>query len=268
MRERLEVIATTLILASSFAWAQGAAPPSLQDQLSAQYKLVKMGSDSSGPRIVEAGTLLAIQKGGILSVPYADTNSKLIPNKYADGKLSNPGASASSNIAKVCKWTGRCPPSQVTPNTQLLPQGSKVYPSNIDVNMNKDTITMGIVACDTCNNNDPPTYKAQIVFQFHSGTLAKSGAGDVEDTIGQLLAISNDDQQAQDGQQQQADQPQAPQPAAPQPEPQTIQLGMTPDQVEAALGKPEQQVNLGAKQLYVYKNLKVTFLGGKVSDVQ
>jgi hypothetical protein len=38
--------------------------------------------------------------------------------------------------------------------------------------------------------------------------------------------------------------------------------------VLAALGKPDKIVNLGAKQIYVYKDLKVTFLNGKVSDVQ
>jgi hypothetical protein len=53
-----------------------------------------------------------------------------------------------------------------------------------------------------------------------------------------------------------------------QPEPQSIEKGMTPDQVEAAMGKPDKKVNLGAKQIYVYKDLKVTFLNGKVSDVQ
>ncbi len=36
----------------------------------------------------------------------------------------------------------------------------------------------------------------------------------------------------------------------------------------AALGQPEKIVNLGPKQIYVYKDLKVTFLKGKVSDVQ
>jgi hypothetical protein len=55
---------------------------------------------------------------------------------------------------------------------------------------------------------------------------------------------------------------------AQQAEPQSIQKGMTTDQVEAALGKPEQKVDLGTKQIYVYKNLKVTFKDGKVSDVE
>ena len=60
----------------------------------------------------------------------------------------------------------------------------------------------------------------------------------------------------------------AAQPAAQQAEPQTIQLGQTTDQVLAVLNKPEKIVNLGPKQIFVYRDLKVTFVDGKVSDVQ
>jgi hypothetical protein len=45
-------------------------------------------------------------------------------------------------------------------------------------------------------------------------------------------------------------------------------LGQTIDQVVAALGQPDKIVNLGSKQIYVYKDLKVTFVDGKVADVQ
>jgi hypothetical protein len=38
--------------------------------------------------------------------------------------------------------------------------------------------------------------------------------------------------------------------------------------VIAAFGQPDKIVNLGAKKLYIYKDMKVTFVGGKVSDVQ
>ena len=34
------------------------------------------------------------------------------------------------------------------------------------------------------------------------------------------------------------------------------------------MGKPEKIFNLGPKQIYMYKDVKVTFLNGKVSDVQ
>ncbi len=44
--------------------------------------------------------------------------------------------------------------------------------------------------------------------------------------------------------------------------------GQTTDQVQSALGKPDKIVNLGSRQIYVYKDLKVTFVNGKVSDVQ
>jgi hypothetical protein len=34
------------------------------------------------------------------------------------------------------------------------------------------------------------------------------------------------------------------------------------------MGAPSRIVDLGPKKIYVYKDLKVTFKGGKVSDVQ
>jgi hypothetical protein len=48
----------------------------------------------------------------------------------------------------------------------------------------------------------------------------------------------------------------------------TISMGMTIAEVERALGQPKNTVDLGAKKIYVYKDLKITFLRGKVSDVQ
>jgi hypothetical protein len=116
--------------------------------------------------------------------------------------------------------------------------------------------------------------KGEVVFQFAKGYLEKASVGEVEDAIGQVFAISSDDQQGQGGdnngqqnQQQSAQQGQQQQQEQ-QAEPQTIQLGMTTDQVQAALGKPDKIVNLGTKQIWVYKDLKVTFVNSKVSDVQ
>ena len=34
------------------------------------------------------------------------------------------------------------------------------------------------------------------------------------------------------------------------------------------MGTPEKIINLGSKLIYVYKDIKVTFLNGKVADVQ
>jgi len=247
----------------------------LQDQLAAQYKVVKMGSDTSGYSVIDAGTLLEIKKGGILGVPYSDTSIQ--STKYEGGAVHTPSSLLSKGIGFGMKKFGK------EQTTKLFTVGNKVYPSKIEVDNSKDTVAMTIVACDTCNKTDPPTYnKAKVIFQFPKGTLAKASAGDVEDTIGQLLSISDDSQQQDQGGQQQGqgggqggqggqgggDQQAADQGQQQQAEPQTIEKGQTTDQVQAALGKPDKIVNLGTKQIYIYKDMKITFLNGKVSDVQ
>ncbi|HMD18308.1 MAG TPA: hypothetical protein VKH18_16695 [Terriglobales bacterium] len=250
---------------------------SLLDQLSAQYKLAKMGSDTGGYSVVEAGTLLAIQKGGILGVPYSDKT--VLTTKYEGGTVHTPSSVAVQ--ARKALFGHFSQTASEGQTTHLFAKGDKVYPTKIDVNLAKDNVTLSIVACDTCNKTDPPTYnKAQVVFQFPAGTLANASAGQVEDIIGQLLSISSDDAQGGDqggGQQggdqqgnnqQGGDQGAQAQQQAPVAEPAQIEKGQTPDQVKAALGNPDKIINLGTKLIYVYKDIKVTFLNGKVSDVQ
>jgi hypothetical protein len=156
-----------------------------------------------------------------------------------------------------------------------------VYATKIDVNTDKDQVVVGIVACDTCNKTDPATYnKANVVFQFTKGSLATTPASTIEDTIGQLFTVTDNnsqDQGSQQSAQNQSGQNQAQNQGGQnqgqsqnQAEPQTVQMGMTTDQVIGALGKPDQQMNVGPKQIFVYKatNIKVYFVGGKVVDVQ
>jgi hypothetical protein len=271
------VLLAVTILPLSLASAQAV---SLQEQLAAQYKLVKMGSDTSGYSVVEAGTLLAVQKGGILAVPYSDKT--ILTTRYEGGTVHSPNAVAVQ--ARKALFGHFSQTASEGQSTHLFAKGDKVYPTKIDINVAKDSVTLGIVACDTCNKTDPPTYnKAQVQFQFPTGSLANASAGQVEDVIGQLLSISSDDsQQGGDqggGQQAGNDQgnnqqgggqgaaQQAPA-AAPPAEPAQIEKGQTPDQVKAALGNPDKIINLGTKVIYVYKDIKVTFLNGKVSDVQ
>ena len=56
-------------------------------------------------------------------------------------------------------------------------------------------------------------------------------------------------------------------PAAPA-APAEISLGQTIDQVTAILGQPKTISDLGTKKIYVYKDMKIVFVDGKVSDVQ
>jgi outer membrane protein OmpA-like peptidoglycan-associated protein len=47
-----------------------------------------------------------------------------------------------------------------------------------------------------------------------------------------------------------------------------VSTGLTPDEVVAALGQPPKKVKTGIKEIYYYKDLKVTFVNGKVTDVE
>jgi len=51
-------------------------------------------------------------------------------------------------------------------------------------------------------------------------------------------------------------------------QPAEISIGQTVDEVVAIMGSPKQIVRLRSKQIYVYANLKITFVDGQVSDVQ
>lgn len=262
------IFGASLLVVCAAAAQNGA--PTLQEQLAAQYKLVKMGSDTSGYSVVEEGTLLAVEKGGIMGVPYSDKTS--LTSKYENGTVHGPNVAVAEARKRLFGHFSQT--ASEGQSTKLFKKGDKVYATKIEVKLDKDLVLMGIVSCDTCNKTDPPTWnKANVEFQFPKGALAKAGAGDVEDAIGQLLAISDDAQQSQNGgNDQQSGQQQGGQqdPGGQQQgsEPQTIQLGMTPDQVQGSLGQPSKIVNLGPKQIYVYKDLKVTFLNGKVVDVQ
>jgi hypothetical protein len=252
----------------------------LEDQLKAQYTLVKMGADTSGTAVVEQGTILAIKKGGILSVPYGDAS--LAATKYQDGVVHSPNNVVMKGLGFGMGKLGR------TQTTRLMQVGEKVYPSKIIVNLPKDQVLIGVIACDSCNNTSPTTfYKADVVFQFAKGSLATASPSQVEDTIAGLLNIDDSavgdqgggqqgggQQGGGNGNDQQANNQggggggQGQQLQGPPPEPQQIEKGQTPDQVKAAIGTPDKIVNLGTKQIYVYKDIKVTFLNGKVSDVQ
>jgi len=231
--------------------------PSMLEQLKAQYKLVKTGSDAYGLTVVDPGTVLDVQKGGLLGVP--PQNAVFCPAKFQDGSLKAPNGFCAAMVQQVSRY---------------LQVGTKVYPIKIDVNLEKDKVSFQVMECDSCNGVQQPSfYKSEVNFQFAKGTLRNTSVSQVEDTIGQVLAIDSGGDSQQQGNQgaQNQDSNQGggqAQQQGPPPEPQQIEKGQTPAQVKAALGNPDKIVNLGAKQIFVYKDLKVTFLNGKVSDVQ
>jgi mono/diheme cytochrome c family protein len=60
----------------------------------------------------------------------------------------------------------------------------------------------------------------------------------------------------------------APPPPSADAPPPTIAIGQTRDQVSAAFGQPVRIAKLGVKEIFYYKDMKVTFTNGKVSNVE
>ena len=196
------------------AAAQNAAPPSLLEQLQKRYKFVQMGSDSSGPKVIDPGTLLDVQKGGVLGVP--GTNSvNACAATYQNGTLHPPGKGCTMLRGKgLPESLKHCPVAAIcgkvtsladvdTSQTQYFNVGDKVYPSNISVDVTHEKISFFVVACDTCNKTNPPTaYKAEVDFHFARGYLESPDVSKVKDTIAEVFSIDNsgDAQQSQGAQ--------------------------------------------------------------------
>src|ERR1700690_9078 len=250
-----------VIVVGVFPWmvsrAQTGGGDSLESQLAAKYKLAKLGTDSSGLSVLDAGTVLVVKKGGILSV--ASGNVVLVPTFVKDGEVHAANNAAMTGVNKLMKWKGLNGTEGASTDTKFLTVGEKVYASKIDVNHKESKITLTIIECDSCNSvTDPSSRRAQVIFQFPKGYFDGADGGQISDVISQTLEIqaADSEQQGQDNQgqqqdQQQAQQQQPPQKAAPAQPPPTIQLGQSPEEVTGMLGQPEKVVNLGAKQIYV-----------------
>jgi hypothetical protein len=240
------MVAGVCSMVAPTAFAQDQAQPSLQEQLAAQYQVAKI-SPANGCTLATPGTQLTVQKPNVFAVPLVSVIG--CPTKYEDGKVKSPNV--------FCK-------AMVKQAAGSFQAGQLVYPLKIDVNSKQEKISFSIASCD-----QGISWKGEIVFQFAKDYLEKAGVTEVEDKISELLALASDNtQQAQapppspgQDQGQPADQPAPSQPI-------TIQIGQTRQDVENAMGQPEKRVDLGAKQIYVYKDLKITFVDGKVSDVQ
>ncbi len=241
-RFSVPIYVVALVFAGMIPWlaaaAQDASSAALEQKLKQQYK---------------SDLVLVIQKDGIVGV--SPPTAVVCPTTFKDNALHPPNA--------ICLMA-------VKNNSKLIGSNTKVHPTGVSVNLKNEKVSLNIVECDSCNGvQEPSSFKAQVVFQFPKGYLESAEVDQVQGFIGQVLAedTGGGDQQQQGGDAQA--QQQAPQQnAAPAQAPAEITLGQTMDQVQASFGQPDKIVNLGPKQIYVYKDLKVTFINGKVVNVQ
>jgi hypothetical protein len=178
--------------------------------------------------------------------------------------------------------------------------GEKVYLTKFEVrDQAKDNgLIFSLQSCGTCDPAaaDPAhkPYRADLRISLNKGFLGSTDLKSIERVVSEVLAFpdeakKDDTQQVSQGAQpaSTAPAPEAaplasappanfapippppPPPAdAPAPPPVNIAPGQTPDQVKVALGEPDKITKFGKKEIYSYKTVKVTFVDGKVSDVE
>jgi len=179
-------------------------------------------------RIGKHGIVLVIQKENIVGDKATDLTFTL--NKVRDGQ-----------VVQDEGWT-------VKRNAHTFEPGERLYVFDIDVKDHE--IWFKMISCDTFpitrgGWTEQTRYKTLINFQFPKDYLATADITELKEKIGSVLVIGSEASA-----------------------PKSIELGQTAEQVEAILGKPEKIIKLGPKTVYVYKDMKVIFIDGKVTDVQ
>jgi hypothetical protein len=223
---------------------------SLQQKLDSQFTLTQSTDDKTD--IVTAGSVLVLQKNGLLM--YSVSNPNPPQSTYKNGKISpNLGGKFLRDIGNTMTTPGDI----VQRN---FGTGDKFWVTKIVV---RDDGVLFSLYSDPYDNI---RYFGELKFPI----LKESAPSPDEllNTIAEVLTVQPSENSDTSTPPQSPPPGAAPSGDAPQVPPKTIALGQTTDQVVATFGQPQKMVDLGTKQIYFYSDMKVTFVNGKVTDVQ
>ena len=287
-----KIIIPILAALSAFpgVYAQDQGPAAIQKKLESEYQLTKTTDDKSD--IVTAGSVLVLHKDKVLMVAASSTANPCM-NTYKDGKITPTKACGMGEKLRRLPGFGHVPGSTSAPATRNFVSGEKFWVTKIDVR--STGVVFDFFTDATPSGDQGIRYKSALTIPFGALTPTPDEAlKAVAEVI--TVAPAEDAKDSKDAKG--ADtpapapsggQPQAPapaQPAAPAPapaeappaplespppppaDPVSVSEGQTIDQVVAALGQPPKKAKVGTKEIYYYKDLKVTFVNGKVKDVQ
>jgi hypothetical protein len=261
----------------------------IQNKLVSQVKLTKATADRSD--IVTPGDVVVLQKDGLMMCSTA--SSYAFSNTYNNGVLSANYNNRAKDAAKSYAKAFGLSRLGLGGGASVTDAANNGCPSRKFVAGEKFWIT-GIVAQKdgilVSTFSDPfgdTRYFGELKFPFVKGSVPR--VDDFVKTFAEVITVqpaddsgNQGDQGSQGNQDNQAAAAPAPAPApaaapmqdiAPPPPPAdapppTIALGQTKSQVTTAFGQPVRMAKLGVKEIYYYKDMKVTFTNGKVSNVE
>jgi hypothetical protein len=224
----------------------------LERQLQARYAPVKLGQ--GGHAVVSPGVILTVQAPGIRSNP---ANQFTFMNNYQDGQIKRSAAS-----------------SLITDRNSVLDLqvGEGVFLYKVEVKDNG--VVFHVQPCGNCDFGavEPFPFRAGITFQMPKDWLLSPDLNQIDQMISRVFSIGGAVPGPPPPAMYAPDPPTPAQAAPPAPttqaQPLRIELGQSQEQVRSILGEPDKVADLGNKKIFVYKDLKVTFIDGKVTDVQ
>ena len=267
---------------------QAQAPATLEKQLEGHYLLTTPTADNTA--IVTAGSTLILQKRGLNA--GAVGNHVPSQNTYKDGQIRQGAAAAVRRFGSLGSYlpgvggTAGAAAGAAGAGRDFV-NGEKVFVTRIDIDRGKDAIIFNLIS----DAFDSGRYLASLKFEFPKGTVAKADLARVQPVIDEVFQIAPEDTSAAapaatGGGAAPAPPAAAPAqvPAAPPPpppplpdipppppppaDPVAIKVGQTIDQVVAAMGPPKSIMDLGTKKIYVYPDVKVTFVNGKMTTAE
>lgn len=203
----------------------------LDASLDSCIKITRTTSDRL--RVEEVGTIMVVQHEGIIA--SAGKGAFFLNNKARNGEVKAPGF----QLVKVS--------DEKTDRPYTV--GERVYVTDIKVKDNAVVfllLSREMASITVKGSTQQTRYRAAVTFEFPEEYLGTATADSVIAGISKVLTVERT----------------APGGAK------TVALGQTVAELEAVLGKPEKIINLGTKVIYVYKDIKVTLVDGKVTDVQ
>ena len=231
---RVLLIATVAVATTPLTAVGAPNSRAMREALVADYPLTKVGVvmfKTDYNRITQPGVILAVRLPGIYA-DVANTQDAIVNTNFANGQVSQ----ATGFAAAFGSNTG---------HSRTLNPNEKVYVT--DVLVKRDAIQLELLTVDvtTLADGQGTRYRAELNVKLPG--LDTMTPDDVKKSIETVVADPAVASAVQS---------------------KTVKLGMSPDEVKQSLGNPDKIVDLGAKQVFIYKDMKVILIDGKVSDVQ
>jgi hypothetical protein len=206
----------------------------MREALVADFPLTKVGVvmfKTDYNRITQQGVILAVRLPGIYA-DVANTQDAIVNTNFANSQVSQ----ATGFAAAFGSNTG---------HSRTLNPNEKVYVT--DVLVKRDAIQLELLTVDvtTLADGQGTRYRAELNIKLPG--VETMTPDDVKRSIETVVADPRVASAVQS---------------------KTIKVGMGQDEVKQALGNPDKIVDLGVKQVFIYKDMKITFMEGKVSDIQ